>query len=214
MSDPVVRFHGSNLIEVVDGTTTHYIKKDTIQCVNVSSYRIGIHVVGRSDVLFMSFVDRKLLHSTMGNIIAELSNTSQSELDVVKDMIDGVRKIQQDLKESMTTVTTTLGSFKDDIQREFKSELARSVEELSAADDTLEERVAALEVASESDASDESGANESDANESGANESDANESDANEIVPVIKTNATSELMIFILIVIIILFSSVSFIKGM
>lgn len=179
MADPIVRFHGSNLIEIVDGITTHYIKKDCIQFINISAYRIGIHVVGRSDVLYMTFMDKKILHATMGKIVAGLSVMGQDELDEVKNMIQGVRN-------DMTTMTTTLDSLKEDIQREFKTELARSLVELSATDESLGERVAALEEVEASDASDEA--------------SDA----AEEIVPVIKTTPVFEFVMIIMLVILIL----------
>jgi len=185
MADPIVRFHGSNLIEIVDGITTHYIKKDCIQFINISAYRIGIHVVGRSDVLYMTFMDKKVLHATMNNIVTGLSVMGQNELDEVKSMIEGVRN---DMKQSMTTVTTALDSFKEDIQGEFKKELARSVVELSATDESLEERVAALEEVEADEADDASDVSDS----------------AEEIVPVIKTTPGVEFIMAIMLVIFIL----------
>jgi FtsZ-binding cell division protein ZapB len=191
MSDPVVNFQSNGVIEIVDGSTHHYLRRDVIQSIVHSPYRIGIFVYGRNEGLYLSFVDKKVMASVLANIITELSAAEspaisiRESLDSVKEAMEGVRQIQMDLTKSLMQVTAKLEDFKNDLQSKFKEELSKALHELSAEDHTLQERVKALEDYSQED-----------------QEEEPDNIKTTELVPVMETSTTCE--IFLTLVIILL----------
>ena len=134
MSDPVVHFRNSGVLEIVDGPNHHYLRREAIQTVVQSSYRIAIYVVGRVEPLYLSFVDKKLMAHVISNIISSLSEDGISNLDAAKELMEKIEAAQKDLVGSFTEVASKLEEFKNDIQ----DELSKSIDDLS-------ERVSSLE---------------------------------------------------------------------
>lgn len=134
MSDPVVHFRNSGVLEIVDGPNHHYLRREAIQTVMQSSYRIAIYVVGRVEPLYLSFVDKKLMAHVISNIISSLSEDGISSIDAAKELMEKIEAAQKDLAGSFTEVASKLEDFKNDIQ----NELSKSIDDLS-------ERVSSLE---------------------------------------------------------------------
>ena len=134
MSDPVVHFRNSGVLEIVDGPNHHYLRREAIQTVVQTSYRIAIYVVGRVEPLYLSFVDKKVMGGILSSIVANLSEDGVSDIDTAKGLMEKIEAAQKDLVGSFTEVASKLEEFKNDIQ----GELSKSIDDLS-------ERVSSLE---------------------------------------------------------------------
>jgi hypothetical protein len=134
MSDPVVHFRNSGVLEIVDGPNHHYLRREAIQTVVQTSYRIAIYVVGRVEPLYLNFVDKKLIAHVISDIIGSLSEDGVSNLDAAKGLMEKIEAAQKELAGSFTQVASKLEEFKNDIH----GELSKSIDDLS-------ERVSSLE---------------------------------------------------------------------
>ena len=136
MSDPIVSFRNSGVIEVVDGASHHFIRREAIQTVIQTSYRIGIYITGRADALFLTFADKKTMAVVLNSIITGLSADEPvgPTAEVMKEMMEKIQEGQKELANSFVQVTSKLEDFKNDIQ----TEMSNSMDELS-------ERVSSLE---------------------------------------------------------------------
>jgi hypothetical protein len=135
MSDPVVHFRSSGVLEIVDGPNHHYLRRDAIQTVMQTAYRIAIYVVGRSEPLYLSFVDKKLLAHVVTDIIGNLSEDDANKMDAAKDLMEKIEAAQKNLVGSFSEVATKLEEFKNDIH----SELSKSIDDLSDRVSSLED---------------------------------------------------------------------------
>jgi hypothetical protein len=136
MSDPIVSFRNSGVMEIVDGNIHHFIRREAIQTVMETSYRIGIYMYGRADALFLTFADKKTLAVVLNSIITGLSVDEPvgPTAEVMKEMMEKIQEGQKELANSFVQVTSKLEDFKNDIQ----TEMSNSMDELS-------ERVSSLE---------------------------------------------------------------------
>jgi hypothetical protein len=140
MSDPVVHFRNSGVLEIVDGPNHHYLRRDAIQTVMHTAYRIAIYVVGRSEPLYLSFVDKKLMAHIVTDIISNLSDDEANKIDSANELMEKIEAAQKNLVGSFSEVATKLEEFKNDIQ----AELSKSIDDLS-------DRVSSLEGCEEDD---------------------------------------------------------------
>jgi hypothetical protein len=145
MTDPVLHYHGSNFLEIVDTAGTHFVRIDAIKYIRANYTQLVICTNTRAEALSFTFLDKRRLQDMAGNILALLSSPPphiKDGLDAVKDAMYMVRKNQQDLTESLLRITEKL----DTVRQEFKEELDRSLEEQEEEEEEEEEELEVVPV--------------------------------------------------------------------
>ena len=145
MTDPVLHYHGSNFLEIVDTAGTHFVRIDAIKYIRANYTQLVICTNTRAEALSFSFLDKRRLQDMAGNILTLLSTPPphiKDGLDAVKDAMYMVRKNQQDLTESLLRITEKL----DTVRQEFKEELDRSLKQQEEEDEDEEEELEVVPV--------------------------------------------------------------------
>ena len=193
MTDPIVNSLERGVIEILDTSVRHYVRADAIQSLTNMSYGIQMAVVGRPTVIDLRFSDKKKVEDAMRRILMEMygrdsPESSKSTLEALQEVLHAVHMNQKDLGTSLLAVVEKLTDFKEDIMKELSTEISKGEEGFKA-------RLAALEENIDTVADE---VNEQQEQEQEEEENVASVRNS-EITPIIKTNTTGEIIIFLLI---------------
>jgi hypothetical protein len=144
MADPSYHLVGSFLeISQITGGPK-YIQKGQITLISTSPHRITIHMKDHSDPETLSFVNQENQRRFIQQLLADISSEEseavafKDALEAVKDAMGNVKRMQEDLSNSLNNVATYLQEFKDEI----KEDLQDSITEFTS---VVEDRMTALE---------------------------------------------------------------------
>ena len=105
------------------GVVTKYIKRDMINCISSSPYRVSISLTGTDNIKpteTMTFESKDAQEMFVNNMI-----TCLSEKDITTQLL--IAKVNKNLAESLSLVSQRMNTFKD----EMRDEMTEKIKELS-----------------------------------------------------------------------------------
>jgi Tfp pilus assembly protein PilP len=113
MSDPVFRLTG-NFVELeYAGVATKYVRRDMINSISSSPYRVCISITGTDGVKpteTMTFSNKEAQANFLAKLITALSEQTQSQ--------QVLTKVNKTLTECLQLITEKMKAFKDDVRAE------------------------------------------------------------------------------------------------
>lgn len=107
------------------GVVTKYIKRDMINCISSSPYRVSISLTGTDNIKpteTMTFDTKEAQEAFMNNMI-----TCLSDKDITTQLL--IAKVNKNLAESLCLVSQRMNTFKD----EMRDEVNQKIKEMSDA---------------------------------------------------------------------------------
>ena len=113
MSDPVFRLTG-NFVELeYVGVSTKYVRRDMINSISSSPYRVCISITGTDGVKpteTMTFSNKEAQANFLAKLISSLSEQTQSQ--------QVLTKVNKTLTECLQLITEKMKAFKEDVRAE------------------------------------------------------------------------------------------------
>jgi predicted transcriptional regulator len=138
MSDPVFRLTG-NFIELeYAGVATKYVRRDMINSISSSPYRVCISITGTDGVKpteTMTFSNKEAQANFLARLITALSDQNQSQ--------QVLTKVNRTLTECLQLITEKMKAFKEDV----RAETNVTVEALKMMYEEIKEKIDAEKVA-------------------------------------------------------------------
>jgi len=119
------------------GVVTKYIKRDMINCISSSPYRVSISLTGTDNIKpteTMTFESKEAQELFMNNMI-----TCLSDKDITTQLL--IAKVNKNLAESLSLVSQRMNTFKDEIRDEMTEkikELADSMHKTPSVSEAIE----------------------------------------------------------------------------
>jgi predicted transcriptional regulator len=137
MSDPVFRLTG-NFVELeYVGVSTKYVRRDMINSISSSPYRVCISITGTDGVKpteTMTFSNREAQANFLAKLITALSEQTQSQ--------QVLTKVNKTLTECLQLITEKMKAFKEDV----RAETSVTVEALKMMCEEIKEKLDAEKV--------------------------------------------------------------------
>ena len=128
------------------GVATKYIKRDMINCISSSPYRVSISLSGSDNIKpteTMTFETKEVQELFVNNMIACLS-----EKDITTQLL--IAKVNKNLAESLCLVSQRINTFKDEMREEVSEKIKELAETMHRTPSVNE----AIEVTDDEDYSD------------------------------------------------------------
>lgn len=137
MSDPVFRLTG-NFVELeYVGVSTKYVRRDMINSISSSPYRVCISITGTDGVKpteTMTFSNKEAQANFLAKLISSLSEQTQSQ--------QVLTKVNKTLTECLQLITEKMKAFKEDV----RAETSVTVEALKMMCEEIKEKLDAEKV--------------------------------------------------------------------